>query len=61
MILCDRCRGFIDENNEYYVSEKSYNYQSVTNQRLDKIICNRCYRLLPSYLQSNYIKKEKER
>jgi len=54
IILCDRCRGFIDEGHGYYVCENVYEQQ--THQRLDKNICKNCYRLLPVYLQNNYEK-----
>jgi hypothetical protein len=54
IILCDRCRGIIDD--DYYQTEQHSHYE--TNQRLDKNICKWCYRLLPSYLQTHYIKEE---
>ena len=57
MMLCDRCRGFIDEERGYYVCENAYEHQ--THQRLDKNICKNCYRLLPIYIQDNYKKVNK--
>jgi len=56
VLFCDKCHSFIDGERGYYECENVYEYQ--TNQRLDKKICKSCYRLLPTYIQNNYEKKE---
>ena len=59
IVLCDKCHNFIDEEHGYYVCENVY--EQTHHQRLDKKICKRCYRLLPTYLQDYYTKVNEDR
>ena len=59
IIMCDRCHNFINEERGYYICENVYG--QTYHQRLDKIICKRCYRLLPTYIQDYYKKVNEDR
>ena len=55
VLICNRCHSFINEEEKFYIKERSYvSNPEMYHRYVDEKICRRCYRLLPNYVQDFY-------